>query len=111
MGVTTLDLRETAGFLSGGTAYVFLLRDGRPGAIVPSTCPHRGGPLNLGTCEDEAVVCPWHHTRTRVPAVASRRAPFVFVRDGATVTLVGPPVQDRRRVPVLDAHRAPTGAP
>lgn len=104
MGVTRLDLQDTAGFTSDGTEYVFLLRKGR-GVIVPSTCPHRGGPVNLGVCEEGAVVCPWHRTRVRLPSTGTRRAPFVFVRNGPVVTLLGPEVSTRRRLPVLDAHR------
>ena len=110
MGVTRLDLRTTTGFVSGGVSYVFLVRDDGPSVIIASTCPHRGGPVNLGACDGDAVICPWHQTRLRLPAMASRRVPFVFVRDGAIVTLVGPPVQELVRLPVLDAHRVPVGA-
>ncbi len=105
MGVTQLDLRERTAFTSGGKEYVFLQRDGGSGVIVPSVCPHRGGPINLGVCDDTGIVCPWHLTRMRLPASGSRRAPHVFVRNGSVVTIVGPDVDEVRRVPVLNSHR------
>lgn len=105
MGVSALDLRERTAFTSAGKEYVFLVRESG-GVIVPSVCPHRGGPINLGACDDTSVVCPWHHTRMRLPATGGRRAPHVFVRNGPVVTIVGPDVDDVRRLSVLEAHRA-----
>jgi nitrite reductase/ring-hydroxylating ferredoxin subunit len=27
---------------------------------IDDTCPHSGGPLSDGTCEEAVVTCPWH---------------------------------------------------
>ncbi|MBT0772920.1 Rieske 2Fe-2S domain-containing protein [Kineosporia sp. J2-2] len=74
----------------------FVVRAGPTGTVImPRVCHHRGGPLNLGEFDGNAVVCPWHRTRTRCPRPGSRRAPFVFVRSGREVTLVGSPAVER----------------
>lgn len=70
-----------------GTSYV--IRTGSQGQLLchRTVCPHRGGPLNLGSLwRDEYVVCPWHGTRWRIPRCGSRSLPYVLaVRPGATV--------------------------
>lgn len=38
--------------------------------LLPSRCPHRGGPLRLGRFEGDRVICPWHGT---VVSLDSRR--------------------------------------
>jgi nitrite reductase/ring-hydroxylating ferredoxin subunit len=37
-----------------------------------STCPHMGGPLEQGTVDGDALVCPWHRFRFNVRTGAGR---------------------------------------
>lgn len=45
--------------------------------LLPSNCPHRGGPLRLGSLEGEAIVCPWHRSRVPIRHCVSRALPVV----------------------------------
>lgn len=64
-------------------------RDGTICAIA-ATCTHLGGPLDEGTREGDAVVCPWHGSRFDLRTGKALAAPAVFpqpryearVRDG-----------------------------
>jgi nitrite reductase/ring-hydroxylating ferredoxin subunit len=78
---------------------------------VANKCPHRGGPLHLGAVDATGtfIVCPWHHSRTRIGHLAARGLPTV--RSGGRVTVVigadleGTPHAIRRLV-LLDCERA-----
>jgi len=58
--------------------------------VLPSRCPHRGGPLRLGKVEGGTVVCPWHGTkvplsrcgRNALPAVFRRHSKLLLVAEG-----------------------------
>jgi len=79
-------------------------------------CPHRGGPLHLGSLDEslEFIVCPWHHNKTRVTALAGRSLPTV--RRGSDVTVVvgveaGETPHAIRRTFLLDCSGALRGSP
>lgn len=66
-----------------GTERAFLLAPpGETPAIVAGRCPHRGGPLALGTfdCRDRRWRCPWHGQKHALPAL--RRHDFPAIRRG-----------------------------
>ncbi|MFB7517302.1 Rieske 2Fe-2S domain-containing protein [Streptomyces sp. NPDC056144] len=69
-----------------GLPYVYI-RTEAGGAVLPASCPHRGGPLNLASIDGTGrrLVCPWHEQTVSV-ARLTRRVPAV--RSGDTVTAV-----------------------
>jgi len=101
VAVTQLRLTERNAVSSGQEEFVVLRSTAAGTIVLPAVCRHRGGPLNLATFDARAAVCPWHDSRTRCPAPRSRRSPFVLVRRGRTVTLVGRDVERTYRLPVL----------
>ena len=78
---------------------------------IADKCPHRGGPLHLGSVDPSGafVVCPWHHTKTRLSHLVARALPTV--RGGERVTVViGPEFEGTphaiRRTFLLDCEDA-----
>jgi Rieske [2Fe-2S] domain len=77
---------------------------------INDKCPHRGGPLNLGTVDGTArfVVCPWHTTRTSMAYLVARALPTV--RAGDRVSVVVPSgaatPRGRRRTVLLECRGA-----
>jgi nitrite reductase (NADH) small subunit len=59
-------------------------------ALVPSQCPHRGGPLHLGNVSGcrAKLVCPWHDNAFPLSRLDAKGLPLV--RTGATIHLVVP---------------------
>ncbi len=74
-----LDLRAANVFEVGGRSYFVV--ETRPGRVVvlPDACPHRGGPLRLGTYDPARCVleCPWHGTRFPLAWLLARAVPCV----------------------------------
>ena len=73
--------RDHANLIEYGDRSYFLHRD-RAGAyvLIRARCPHRGGPLFLGTVEDgpaESIRCPWHESLVSVKAMQKRAPPMV----------------------------------
>jgi nitrite reductase (NADH) small subunit len=56
--------------------------------MLPTTCPHRGGPLYLGryVAERRAIECPWH--KTHVSLTRLLRGALPMVMRGGQVTVV-----------------------
>jgi hypothetical protein len=46
--------------------------------VIPSQCPHRGGPLRLGEVREDRIVCPWHGTAVPIALCRKRALPVVF---------------------------------
>ncbi len=48
-------------------------------AIVDGRCPHRGGPLALGSydCRDRQWRCPWHGQKHALAALTARAFPAI----------------------------------
>lgn len=61
-------------------------------ALIPSQCPHRGGPLHLGNASKcrAKLVCPWHDNAFPVSRLDAKGLPLV--RTGTTIHLVVPQV-------------------
>lgn len=59
--------------------------------VLDATCTHAGGPLDQGTLDGDAVVCPWHHSRFCLrdgqvldgPATTAEPRYDVRIRNGA----------------------------
>lgn len=70
--------------------YVYI-RTEAGGAVLPSSCPHRGGPLNLATMDTAGrrLVCPWHERGTSLSRLR-RQVPAVRSGDTVTAVLPGP---------------------
>ena len=45
--------------------------------LVSNRCPHRGGPLQLGTIGDGRLRCPWHGNTFRVDRLCDHALPAV----------------------------------
>jgi nitrite reductase/ring-hydroxylating ferredoxin subunit len=74
--------RDHANLIEYGDRSYFLHRD-RAGAyvLIRARCPHRGGPLFLGTVQDgpaESIRCPWHDSVVTVKAMQKRAPPMVM---------------------------------
>lgn len=54
-------------------------------SVIRSRCPHRGGPLHLGTAREEGGVerlrCPWHGNQFSLSRLCARGVPTVQVGD------------------------------
>ena len=74
-----LDVRAVNVFEAGGQTY--FVAEPRPGHVVvlPDACPHRGGPLRLGSYDPAACVleCPWHGTRFPLARLLAKALPCV----------------------------------
>jgi nitrite reductase/ring-hydroxylating ferredoxin subunit len=84
--------RDTANLIELGDRSFFLHRD-RAGAyvLIRAHCPHRGGPLFLGTVLDgpaESIRCPWHDSVVSVKAM-QRKAPPMVVNGSECRVIVG----------------------
>ncbi|MFL5344425.1 MAG: Rieske (2Fe-2S) protein [Hyalangium sp.] len=65
--------------VSGQRLFILNWRDNL--FVVPDYCAHRGGPLSLGTCNNEqgTIVCPWHGHHSRVKTLLEKALPAVRV--------------------------------
>ena len=78
MQVVTLLLDRFNALLIGEKRY-FTLADESGLLILPSECPHRGGPLHLGKRSECGlrIVCPWHDNTYPVRSIARHALPAV----------------------------------
>lgn len=83
--------------------------------VLPASCPHRGGPLHLGTIDPASnrLVCPWHGRGTTVTRWMSQAVPAVRRENTVTAVLPTPdPRYLRSHRPLSsDLDRVPRGAP
>ena len=70
-----------------GDQEYFVQRIGGELHVLPSRCPHRGGPLRLGRVEDGTIVCPWHGTKIPLSRCRKSALPTVF-REHSKLVLV-----------------------
>jgi nitrite reductase/ring-hydroxylating ferredoxin subunit len=64
---------------------------------LENTCTHAGGPLNEGTVEDGAVVCPWHGSRFRLSDGAVLGGPATFPQPHLEARKIAGRIQIRGR--------------
>ena len=71
--------------------------------LLPTTCPHRGGPLHMGETsgDGQSVICPWHDNAYKVCNLEKKSPPTVRVRNQFS-TVVG---DTQRCVPLLKLSR------
>lgn len=57
--------------------------------VVPAICPHRGGPLYMGTMDDggTCIRCPWHNLNTPINSLTRRALPSVRIGKQWTVRI------------------------
>lgn len=81
----------------------FLKRHAYSTQLLPTKCPHRGGPLHMGevTGDGQSVICPWHDNAYRVCNLEKSALPTVRVRNRIS-TVVG---DTERCVPQLKISR------
>lgn len=108
--VVHLDAKEN--WIEVGQRAYLVARDGAGTChTISDKCPHRGGPLHLGNLDPSGafVICPWHHTKTRIEHLLARGLPTV--RGGERITVViGPEVEGTphavRRTVLLQCEQA-----
>lgn len=85
MHVVTFDSSRHNTVFVGETRYFVFSSQGRR-FLVHDRCPHRGGPLSLGTVSADGrhLTCPWHGTR--MACAVLRRKSVPLVRRGDVVT-------------------------
>lgn len=79
--------------------------------VIPSQCPHRGGPLRLGEVRGDRIVCPWHGTAVPIAFCGKRALPIVFRKYANSIFVAadGPAAPMRLRWSVGARHTAPAG--
>jgi nitrite reductase/ring-hydroxylating ferredoxin subunit len=96
---------DEANLLETDERSYFLHRD-RAGTcvLIRATCPHRGGPLFLGSLEDsgeKSIRCPWHDTVVSVAAMQRKAPPMVVNRAECRVVVREAGESHLRRVRTL----------
>lgn len=97
----------------GATRAFLLAPPNETPAIIAGRCPHRGGPLALGTfdCRDRRWRCPWHGQKHTLPLLRQRDFPAIRRGDRWLVAIrsdspLDQPICLTRRMPAVD--KAPT---
>jgi nitrite reductase (NADH) small subunit len=102
MKAISLNLSHTHYVAVDGKTY-FLKRHAHSTQLLPTACPHRGGPLHMGevTSDGQSVICPWHDNAYKVCNLEKKSLPTVRVRNQIS-TVIG---DTERCVPLLKLSR------
>lgn len=114
MAVLTFDPARGNFIEAEGQASWFMatFEDGRT-YVVPDRCPHRGGPLRLGTTDTagQAVSCPWHDNAVSVRWLRKQALPLIRRQGGSWTVIVpenvGPTRMTQRTVLLVDTAKNP----
>lgn len=89
MKVVVFDRSRCNALSVGEERYFLLQHQGRPPLLCNERCPHRGGPLHLGTGDPRTgtITCPWHDTIFPRRALEKQGVPTVRTGDRITVVL------------------------
>ncbi|WP_407313582.1 Rieske 2Fe-2S domain-containing protein [Pseudomonas sp. nanlin1] len=92
-----------ANYIAVAQKTYFLKRHQYSTQLLPTTCPHRGGPLHMGevTADGQSVICPWHDKAYKVCNLEKKSLPTVRVRNQIS-TVIG---ATERCVPLLKISR------
>jgi nitrite reductase/ring-hydroxylating ferredoxin subunit len=76
MKAITLNIAN-ANYVAVDDKTYFLNRRHNATQLLPTTCPHRGGPLHMGeiTLDGKTVVCPWHDNKYKICNLEKNRCP------------------------------------
>lgn len=98
----TLSLNDTQ-YVAVDEKTYFLNRRRDATQLLPTSCPHRGGPLHMGevTQDGESVICPWHDNAYKVCNLEKKSLPTVRVKNMIS-TVVG---ATNRCVPLIKISR------
>ncbi|WP_434605140.1 Rieske 2Fe-2S domain-containing protein [Pseudomonas sp. R1-7] len=102
MKVISLNLAH-AHYVAVDEKTYFLKRHPHSTQLLPTECPHRGGPLHMGdvTQDGQSVICPWHDNAYKLCNLEKKSLPTVRVRNVIS-TVVG---ENNRCVPLLKLSR------
>lgn len=91
MRVVTFDPNQYNLLIEGeGENFYFLFQQStNQWLLLNDSCQHRGGPLRLGSWNNEiqCLVCPWHGTKYSKKALHKRSLPLIY-RDGKVTAIV-----------------------
>lgn len=73
MNIVELDTNKNNRISIDGKDYFTIMRNGKVD-IIPTRCPHRGGPLHYGniTQDGEFMVCPWHDNKFKIAKLSCK---------------------------------------
>jgi nitrite reductase/ring-hydroxylating ferredoxin subunit len=88
MKLLTLNIDDAPYLAVNGSTY-FLSRRAEATQLLPTLCPHRGGPLHLGELsgDGQSVICPWHDTAYKVCNLEKKALPTVRVKNMISVVV------------------------
>ncbi|ALJ34435.1 hypothetical protein D9623_13585 [Azospirillum brasilense] len=86
MRVVEFDRTQHNGVLVDETHYFLLAHEGHKPLLCSGKCPHRGGPLFLGTGNHKtgSIKCPWHETTFPRAILERQSVPTVIVGNRVT---------------------------
>ena len=92
-----------ANYVSVEEKTYFLKRHAYSTQLLPTACPHRGGPLHMGevTGDGQSVICPWHDNPYKLCNLEKKSLPTVRVGNQIS-TVVG---DSERFMPLLKISR------
>jgi nitrite reductase (NADH) small subunit len=93
---------NVANFLIQGDRRFFLMSLDNDLFLMRDNCPHRGGPLHLGSldCKKGTIVCPWHEATVSIQRLQQHAVPCIRHRDMAVAvfpTVESTPIVAKRR--------------
>ena len=82
MKSTTLDLNTQNRLHIDGKNY-FIVERSHKTQVVPTRCPHRGGPLHYGCIskDGEHIVCPWHDNKFKIDRLSCKKIATIKTRN------------------------------
>lgn len=98
MPVVTLNLEEV-NFLAGADGSYALVAVAGELLFIDARCPHRGGPLHLGSVRRDArgrhgMLCPWHGTFVPLTQLRKTSLPMVVRPHTGEAAVMVPPGAD-----------------